>query len=247
MRRSLLIVANWKMNPVPEGAFDVGSPYWGCSDVDVIVFPTHLDLRQCVGTGLITGAQCGRAEKPGPFTGDVSMEMIAECGARYVLCGHSERRRNHGETNEQVAAQAIAALEAGLHPIVCIGETKAERDQGKHEKVIEEQMKGLPLHSSELTIAYEPVWAIGEEAERAATAEEAQEMHEFIRGLFDAEHSDVRRIIYGGNVNADNAEKLLAHPDIDGGLVGGASLKPDLFRQIVEAAIRLSVGGGNSG
>ena len=236
MSRRLLIAANWKMNPIPEGALDAGSPYWTRSDVDVLVFPTHLDLRRCMDAGLITGAQCARPEPNGAYTGDVNMSMIAACGARYVLCGHSERRAKHGETDEQVAEQARAALQVGLRPIVCVGETPEQRAQERQEQAVREQMENLPLHSIDLTIAYEPVWAIGEKALRAATSQEAQQMHQFIRSLFDPQRRDLVRIIYGGNVNTKNAQGLFDQPDIDGALVGGASLKPIEFQKIVESA-----------
>ena len=165
-----------------------------------------------------------------------TIKSIAASGARYVLCGHSERRAKHGETDEQVAEQARAALQAGLRPIVCVGETPEQRAQERQEQAVREQMENLPLHSIDLTIAYEPVWAIGEKALRAATSQEAQQMHQFIRSLFDPQRRDLVRIIYGGNVNTKNAQGLFDQPDIDGALVGGASLKPIEFQEIVEKA-----------
>ena len=241
MDRKLLIAANWKMNPVPDGAFEQDSPYKTHSTVDVYVFPTFLDLPASIESKIITGAQFGRAEETGAFTGDVSMQMIKEAGCIAVLCGHSDRRAFHGESNEDVAAQAIAALEAGLHPIVCFGETEEERDSGKAENVIKAQLKPLPTES-DIILAYEPIWAIsrGDPNKPAATSEDAQEMHAFIRSQLPEDKRESTRILYGGSMKSENAQELLTQPDIDGGLVGGASLKPDDFRKIVETAIKLT-------
>lgn len=200
----------------------------------MVAFPTYLELHQAVAAELVTGAQYGHPEESGARTGDVSMKMIKEVGCTYVLCGHSERRSGHHETNEQVTQQVIAALEAGLHPIVCIGETEKERDAGKDKTVIKEQMKGLPTES-DLTIAYEPVWAIG--TGKTATPEQAEEMHAYIRSLLPADKQESTRILYGGSLKAINAHMLFAQPNIDGGLVGGASLKPDEFKDIIDSAL----------
>lgn len=232
MNRRKLIAGNWKMNPAPAGFDSNGSPY-RTGEVDVIVFPAFTDIARCIHAQLITGAQYGRAESSGAFTGDVSMAMIAATGCRYVLCGHSERRKFHNESDEDVAKQAIAALEADLHPVICIGETEEERAGKKHKHVIEKQLKLLP--KSGITIAYEPVWAIG--TGKTATPEDAEDMHAHIRGLLGKEGESIR-ILYGGSMNAKNAKDLLAQPNIDGGLIGGASLKPEEFRVIVEAAKR---------
>jgi len=225
------------MNPPPDGAFEEDSPFRTQGTVDVYVFPTFLDLAKADDAGLIVGAQFGHPEACGTHTGDVSMKMLKDLQCHEVLCGHSERRANHGETNEDVAAQAIAALEVGLHPIVCIGETEEEREKGKEKKVIEEQLKPVPTES-DIIIAYEPVWAIG--TGKTATPEQAQEMHAFIRSQLPEDRREETRILYGGSVKPDNAEDLLKQPDIDGALVGGASLKPEDFKQIVEAALVLS-------
>lgn len=162
------------------------------------------------------------------------MAQIATLGCTYVLCGHSERRKHHGETDAFIAEQAIAALEAKLHPIVCIGETEDERAHKKEKQAIEKQMQALPQG---ITIAYEPVWAIG--TGKTATVTQAQEMHAFIRSLLPEDIRATTRILYGGSMNALNAKELLAQEDIDGGLIGGASLKPEEFREIVECAINL--------
>lgn len=233
MKRKPLIAANWKMNPAPKGAFGEDSPYRPHANVDVFVFPTFMDLRACIEAKLVTGAQYGHWEKSGAHTGDVSMAMIAVAGCRSVLCGHSERRRDHHETSEQVVEQAIAALEENLHPIVCIGETEAERDAGQERNVVRAQLGGLPMEQ-ELTIAYEPVWAIG--TGKTATPTQAQEMHAFIRSLLPKAVRNSMRILYGGSMKPENAEDLLKQPDIDGGLIGGASLKPEQFTQIVHFA-----------
>ena len=237
MSRTPLIAANWKMNPAPEGAFEHDSPYQSHSAVDVWVFPTYLNLKDCIDASIISGAQHGRCEPCGAYTGDVSMQMIADLGCRSVLCGHSDRREFHSESNEDVAAQAISALEAGLHPIVCIGETGEERKAGKQEEVIMAQLAPLPLESN-IILAYEPVWAIsrGDPNTPAATTEDAQQMHAFIRSKLPEDVQDTMRILYGGSMKPENADDLLAQEDIDGGLVGGASLKPDAFRAIVDAA-----------
>lgn len=233
MTRRLLIAGNWKMHGIPEGALEHDSSYQTHASVDVWVFPTFVDLKECVDAKLYTGAQCGHWEPSGAHTGDVSMEMLASVGCHAVLCGHSERRQHHDESNTDVVEQAIAALENKLHPVVCIGETEEERDAGKEKKIVEEQLKGLPLES-DITLAYEPIWAIG--TGKTATPEQAQEMHAFIRSLLPEDRQEDTRILYGGSMKPENAEDLLKQEDIDGGLIGGASLKPDAFGEIVQIA-----------
>lgn len=236
--RRLLLAANWKMNAAPKQALVNAhgdrslNPYHPHSDIDVVVFPTVLDLRSCMDAGLVVGAQCGHAEALGAHTGDISMAMLKGVGCRYVLCGHSERRTHHGETDADVAAQVVAALEQKMHPVVCIGETLEEREKGHAEDVVKRQLKALPLES-DITIAYEPVWAIG--TGKTASAKQAQGMHALIRSLLPEDRQEKTRILYGGSVKADNAEELLRQPDIDGALIGGASLKPEDFAQIVKA------------
>ena len=237
--RRLLLAANWKMNPPPAGALQTAmgdhsaNPYHPHSDIDVVVFPTFLDLHKTTAAGLISGGQYGRSETSGAYTGDISMAMLGAAGCRYVLCGHSERRANHGETDTDIAAQVIAALEQKIHPIVCIGETLEEREKGHAESVVKKQLKALPLES-DITIAYEPVWAIG--TGKTASAKQAQGMHAFIRSLLPEDRQEKTRILYGGSVKADNAEELLSQPDIDGALIGGASLKPEEFGEMVKIA-----------
>ncbi len=231
MDRKFLIAANWKMNPPPAGFDAANSPYRAESAIDVVVFPSSVDLSHCIDAQLIVGGQTGRPEPSGAFTGDISITQLKKMGCRYVLCGHSERRKNHGETDEYVAQQAIAALEVGLHPIVCVGETEEERKKEKQNDVVKKQMKDLP---SGVTIAYEPVWAIG--TGKTATPKDAQQMHAFIRSLLPKDERASVRILYGGSMNAANAEDLLKQEDIDGGLIGGAALKLEEFRGIVEVA-----------
>lgn len=235
--RKLFIAANWKMNPAPS-PLDV---YAATASTDVAVFPAFLDIATAIRAGLVTGAQWGHSKPTGAYTGDVSMAMIKAAGCRYVLCGHSERRQYHKESDAFVAEQALAALEAGLHPIVCIGETLEEREAKKEKAVVERQLKALPLKAeatAELLLAYEPIWAIG--TGKTATAPQAQEMHAFIRSLLPKDIQAKTRILYGGSAKPENAYELLHQKDIDGLLVGGASLKPKEFQAIVEAAVEVS-------
>ena len=237
MDRKFLIAANWKMHSPPAGFAAPDSPYRAESAVDVVVFPGFVDLSACINAQLIVGGQTGRPEPSGAFTGDVSIAQLKALGCRYVLCGHSERRKNHGETDDFALQQVVATLEAGMHPILCVGETADERKHGKQEHVVKRQLKDLPPGA---TVAYEPVWAIsgGDPTTPAATAEDAQEMHAFIRSLLP--EPEKTRILYGGSMNGKNCQELLRCPDVDGGLVGGASLKPEEFGKIVEAARALS-------
>lgn len=239
--RRFLIAANWKMTPAPIGAFEQGSPYHPRADIDIVVFPTFLDLEVCKKEGLSIGGQYGHPEPQGAHTGDISMAMLKSVGCRYVLCGHSERRAGHGETDAFIAEQVAAALEAGLHPIVCIGETWEDREKKREKKKIEQQLKDLPL-GSDLTIAYEPVWAIsgGDPNKPAALSDDAEGMHAYIRLLLPVDRRELTRILYGGSMKPENARELLSQPDIDGGLVGGASLDPKKFGEIVEIAEELS-------
>ncbi len=177
---------------------------------------------------LHVGAQCGCAADNGGHTGDVSMTMLADSGCRYVLCGHSERRKFHGETTADVLAQAAAALQAKLIPIVCIGETENERNAGETKEIVKAQLEGLPSGS---IVAYEPAWAIG--TGKTPAAEDVQDIHALIRLQLGAAGA-ATRILYGGSMTAKNTKDFLRCPDVDGGLIGGASLKPEEFREIVE-------------
>ncbi|MBT3293532.1 triose-phosphate isomerase [Candidatus Peregrinibacteria bacterium] len=235
-----LIAANWKMNPIPDGALENSSSFRSSESVDVVVFPTYLDLQPCIQAGLIVGAQYGRNEENGAFTGDISIIMLKNLGCAYILCGHSERRLYHNETNEQVAQQAESALNVGLHPIICIGETAQEREEGRTEEVLKSQL--TPIFEilkgqNTFSIAYEPVWAIG--TGLSATPEIAQKAHSFIRSLLPPNSSgnDIR-ILYGGSMKPENASELLCQSDINGGLIGGASLDQKKFLDIVNIAAK---------
>jgi len=247
MPRRLLVVGNWKMNgsrssidALLEGMLGrVPSP-----GPEVAVCPTYVHLGQvlrlCHSSPISVGAQDCSHMSSGAYTGEVAPAMLAEAGCRWVILGHSERRQYHGESDALVAAKISAALEAGLRPIVCVGETREQREAGEAESVVRSQLtEALQGRSGleELVVAYEPVWAIG--TGLTATPEQAQAMHGFIRGRLgdiagvDAEST---RLLYGGSVKAGNAADLFAGPDIDGALVGGASLVADEFLAIVNAA-----------
>jgi triosephosphate isomerase len=212
---------------------------------DVAVCPPAVYLAQVqsllAGSAIALGAQDVSAQAEGAFTGEVSAAMLCEFGCRYVIVGHSERRAQHGESDALVAAKFKQALGAGLTPIVCVGETLAERDAGVTEKVVARQLRAvLQLGAEHLVrgvLAYEPVWAIG--TGRTATPEQAQAMHAFLRGEIarvDATVAGHLRILYGGSVKAANAAQLFECADVDGGLVGGASLQVEEFAAICAAA-----------
>ena len=201
-------------------------------------------LQQCAdalaGSALGWGAQDVSVHASGAYTGEVAAGMLAEFACRYVLVGHSERRAYHAESNALVAQKAIAALAAGVTPIVCVGETLAQRESGATEYVVKRQMAAV-IHTnghciSEIVVAYEPVWAIG--TGKTASPEQAQQVHAVVRTQIKAATAQPGRvrILYGGSMNAANAAQLLAQPDIDGGLIGGASLKPADFLSILSAA-----------
>ncbi len=238
-KRHPIIAANRKMHAPPTGWDAPDSPFRMHPEVDVIVFPSSVDIDTCQRAEYSIGAQYGRAEKEGAFTGDISMSMLASHGCSFVLCGHSERRQHHHESNEAIASQVLAASDAGITPILCIGETADEREMGKAEEVVKTQLLTVidALHSKPetLIVAYEPVWAIGNG--KTASADEAQEMHAFIRSLIPADFRETLWIIYGGSVKPTNAAELIAQPDIDGFLVGASSLKIDEFQSIITAAL----------
>ena len=242
-----LIAGNWKMNgslaanqalvqALLAGAAGSGAKVALCTPA---VYLSQLQgLLQ--GSAVALGAQDVSTRESGAFTGEVSAGMLREFGVRYVLVGHSERRQYHCESDEVVAAKAQSALAAGITPIVCVGETLAEREAGKTVEVVKRQLAAV-IHTnghciSEIAVAYEPVWAIG--TGKTATVEQAQEVHAVLRAQLHVatEHSERISILYGGSMNASNAASLLAQPDIDGGLVGGASLKAVDFLTIIAAA-----------
>jgi triosephosphate isomerase len=219
----------------------------GGAAADVLVCPPFTALLAVAealrGGPVLLGGQNMHWEEEGAFTGEIAPRMLRDAGCTHVVLGHSERRQLFGEVDENVARKAQAAFKHGLIPIVCVGETLAERDADRTMEVVERQteraLRGLtPDQAAAAVIAYEPVWAIG--TGRNATAEQAQEVHAFIRRLVARSHGDAAaaalRILYGGSVKPDNAAALLAQPDVDGALVGGASLKAASFLDIVRAA-----------
>ena len=197
--------------------------------VDVVICPPYASLRVAVESGRAVYAQNVHWETEGAYTGEVSAAMLVELGVWGSIVGHSERRQYFGETDETTARRAEAALAAGLGVIACVGETEQEREAGDTEEVLRRQVGVLPEHDG-LVIAYEPVWAIG--TGKTATAGLCQESHAFIKTLVDT------RVLYGGSVKPDNAAELLSQPDVDGALVGGASLDVDSLTAICRAAIR---------
>ncbi len=231
-KRHKLLAANWKMNPPPQG-FDLPiSPYRRTPDVDVVIFPSAIDIDRCVRAELVVGGQGGRPEENGAFTGDISMAMLAQHGCQAVLCGHSERRQHHGETDQDIAMQVRAAIDAKLLPIVCIGETLAEREAGDAEAVVKRQI-GVALNDIEasVVIAYEPVWAIG--TGKSASPTDIQSMHAFIRNALPEPLME-SPILYGGSVKPENCTEIFSCNDVDGALVGGASLDPKSFGAILD-------------
>jgi triosephosphate isomerase len=252
--RKTIIAANWKMNHTVEEAaayirhflVEIGDE----SDIEIVIIPPFTALDRASGliidtNSLKLGAQNMNAHKSGAFTGEISAGMLRELFVRYVVLGHSERRALFGETDEMINAKVHAAHENTLRPILCVGETLDERDAGRVEEVLTKHLRGglAGLGGKEIqetVIAYEPVWAIG--TGRTATPAQAQEAHAFIRkelaAITDAHIAERVRIQYGGSVKPSNAEVLLAEKDIDGALVGGASLDPRDFSEIVKAAKR---------
>ncbi len=247
----MLVAGNWKMYTDLAGAVRLASEVARATDgraehVTVAVCPPFTALEAVAemirDTPLRLGAQTMHAEEQGAFTGEVSAPMLTSVGCHYVILGHSERRQLFGETDADVNEKVRAALRHGLVPIVCVGETLDEREAGDAEAVVERQLDdGLagitPADGSDLVVAYEPVWAIG--TGRTATPEQAQAMHRMIRARLAERFGPLGReveLLYGGSVKPGNAAELFAQPDIDGGLVGGASLEAEAFAAIVDAA-----------
>ena len=233
----MLIAGNWKMYKGPaetaEFCIELRRRAEEFTWIDIAVCPPFASLGVAVqllaGTDIAVAAQNVHWESEGAFTGEVSAPMLRELGVYGAIVGHSERRQLFGETDEGVAKRARAALDAGLSVIACVGETEAEREAGETEDVLRRQVSVLEAEDN-LVVAYEPVWAIG--TGKTATPEIAQEAHAFIKSLLDAP------VLYGGSVKPDNAAELLAQPDVDGALVGGASLDVESFAAICLAAIR---------
>ncbi|NOY45124.1 MAG: triose-phosphate isomerase [Deltaproteobacteria bacterium] len=250
--RTPLVAGNWKMHKtVTEAVALAEAVAAGVRDlagVEVAVAPPFTALapvaRVLTNTPVRLGAQNVHWELEGAYTGEVAAPMLAELGVHYVIVGHSERRRDFGETDDLVARKAGRVLGAGMAPIVCVGETLEQRDAGRAFEVVETQIRaGVgplgPDALERLVVAYEPVWAIG--TGRSATAEQAQEMHAHIRATLEAigggDAARRVRILYGGSVKPNNAAELLGQPDVDGALVGGASLQAEAFASIARSAL----------
>ena len=249
--RKLIIAGNWKMNKTITEALalvnDLKIELANVKEMDIVVCPPFTALcevsKALRDSNIRLGAQDVSEHNAGAYTGDIAAEMLKELSVRYVILGHSERRQYHKESDELIAKKARAAHAASLQPIVCVGETLAERETGQMEKILETQVRGSLTGLSkeqmvETIIAYEPVWAIG--TGKTATTAQAQEAHGFIRGLlvklFDEAARRVR-IQYGGSVKPSNARELMSQPDVDGALVGGASLEARSFAEIVKNSI----------
>jgi triosephosphate isomerase len=247
MRRPV-IVGNWKMYKTIGETRKFMEEFWelvrSSTHCDIVIAPPFTAILEAVkaaeGTSIAISAQDVFWEKEGAYTGEISASMLVDLGCRYTIIGHSERRQYFGENNETVNKKIRAALSANLIPIVCVGETQAQREARRTQKVIQAQHRkgfsGLTDKDfSNIIVAYEPVWAIG--TGNTATPDLAQEAHQFIRHVAEKEHGAVvaqeLRILYGGSVKPDNIKALMAQADIDGALVGGASLKADSFASIV--------------
>jgi triosephosphate isomerase len=246
--RTPYLAANWKMHKtVAEAAefVDALLPRIGATPNDIVICPSFLALGEVVSrardSAVKVAAQNMHEAESGAFTGEISAPMLVEAGADAVILGHSERRQCFGETDASLARKVPVALGAGLEPILCIGESEEARDAGQTEGVLERQLQADlaevdPARLAEVVVAYEPIWAIG--TGRTATPDQAQEAVAFIRDVLRGRgaDADLVRVLYGGSVKPSNAAELMAQPDIDGALVGGASLDPDDFAAIVEAA-----------
>lgn len=248
--RKKIVAGNWKMNLQLDEAKqllqEIKAVGKNVSDVNLIINPPALYIslfkELLEGSTIALGAQNCSEHEAGAYTGEIAAQMIKSCGANYVIVGHSERRGYYHETNTIIAEKINRALAADLTPIFCCGELLSEREENNHFKVVEQQLKEGLFHLNEnefkkLVIAYEPVWAIGTGV--TATAEQAQEMHAFIRKVLKDSYSEETSqncpILYGGSCNASNAKELFANPDIDGGLIGGASLKAADFLAIAQS------------
>jgi len=246
--RTSLIAGNWKMNGNLQSVIDLveGIKAGDAGKAQLAVCPPAIFLMKVggmlAGSGIALGAQNVCDQESGAFTGEISAAMLKESGCRYAIVGHSERRALYGESDQLVAARYAMALQAGITPILCVGETLGERESGVTEDVVARQidavLDGSGIASmAQAVIAYEPVWAIG--TGQVATPEQAQAVHAFVRNRLAQQDNDVAQglqILYGGSMNPANAAELLSQPDIDGGLIGGAALKADDFLAIAQAA-----------
>lgn len=247
MSANKLMVGNWKMNgslsanAALVGEVVRGMPAVRCRVAMCVPAPYLAQLQTLLfGSRIDLGAQDISGQASGAFTGEVSAAMLTDFAVRYAIVGHSERRQYHAETDAAVATKAQRALAAGITPIVCVGESLAERESGQTEAVVKRQLAAVIQANghciSEIVVAYEPVWAIG--TGLTATPEQAQQVHAVLRAQLQAASSQAQRvaILYGGSMNAANAASLLAQPDVDGGLIGGASIKAPDFLSMLEAA-----------
>lgn len=245
-KRRQLVVGNWKMNGNQQSNAEllakVVAGWQGEHQAEVVVCPPSPYLlpafEKISGSSIMLGAQNLSQYDSGAYTGEVSAQMLAELHCKFVIIGHNERRRLQGETDEQVAQKFMAAQHASLIPILCVGESSAQREQGQHLDVIGAQLKAVCSQVgcdvfANAVVAYEPVWAVG--TGKTATPQQAEEVHRFIRSQL-GEVAETVRILYGGSVKASNAEQLFAIPDIDGALLGGASLDAEEFLKICKAA-----------
>ncbi|NBC65170.1 MAG: triose-phosphate isomerase [Bacteroidetes bacterium] len=250
--RTLLIAGNWKMNAAPSEAKELAdgmvTARKGKDDSsDILICPPFISIPAVAesfsGSHLKVGAQNVHTEDNGAFTGEISTSMLNDAGCEYVIVGHSERREYFHENDALIAQKAKKGLTDNLKVIVCVGEKLEERKSGNHENVVKSQVEAVLEHvdasnADNFVIAYEPVWAIG--TGETASPEQAQEMHQFIRSLLaDAwgeDEAEKIRILYGGSMKAANAEELLSQKDVDGGLIGGASLKAESFSDIIDIA-----------
>ncbi|HTI97514.1 MAG TPA: triose-phosphate isomerase [Dongiaceae bacterium] len=250
--RKLIIAGNWKMNKTVAEALalvtDLKRDLANIKEVDIVVCPPYTALesvsKAILDSNIRLGAQNMSENGVGAFTGEIAAPMLKEFSTRYVILGHSERRQYQKESDALIAKKALAVHAASLKPIVCVGETLAERESGQMEKVLDTQVRGSLAGLSkeqmvETVIAYEPVWAIG--TGKTATTAQAQEAHAFIRSLlvklFDTEVARKVRIQYGGSVKPNNAKELMSQPDVDGALVGGAALEARSFTDIIKNSI----------
>ena len=252
MSRKILIAGNWKMNKTATEAVELAKPIIEAignqNDIDVLMCPPFTSISavsELIGNSTVrVGAQNMSATATGAYTGEISAAMLRDLQVSYVILGHSERRSYYGETDAFINRKVLACLENNLKPVLCVGETLEEREAGKVEEVIKTQLVGglanVPADKAEsVVIAYEPVWAIG--TGKTATPEQAQEVHAFIRkeliGLL-GQVGNAIRILYGGSMKPANADELLAKPDIDGGLIGGAALVAKDFLALIESGVK---------
>jgi len=244
--RKAMVAGNWKMN----GSLELVNQMSGAinnvesQEMDIVLFPPFPLISAMITSGVVTGTQTVSENTPGAFTGEVDAQLVKDLGARYVLVGHSERRSIYNESNATVADKFARAQQVGLIPILCVGESESEQENGQTEQVVAAQIDAVieklgVAALKDSVIAYEPVWAIG--TGKTASPEQAQAVHKFIRDKIASLDSDLAQgltILYGGSVNEKNSELLFAQTDIDGGLIGGASLKADSFTAICNSAKR---------